>query len=177
MVIEFVILCSIYLILIVLGYYYANLFVTQDQYTKEELKNLLPYLKELWSKIGDKYPVPVFLSVLIISTFFGIVIPMFFRHWIANSSIFFVILFFILPFVKKYLEKSQVAESENYSDTISNIFIRYMDIIIIGFGTGLGSALIYNWRDLPGIYSPFFLINIIIISIFLGYTVKNLLKD
>jgi predicted ABC-type exoprotein transport system permease subunit len=159
------------------GVYYFNLITLKEQYTRDELKNVLPFFKESWKKVSLSYPVSLFLSILVISTFFGVVIPMIFRHWVTNSSIFFVILFFILPFVKKYLEKSQVAESKSYSDNLSNLFIRYMDVIIIGFGTGLGSALIYNWRDLPEIYSPFFLINIIIISIFLGHTVKNVLKE
>jgi predicted ABC-type exoprotein transport system permease subunit len=171
------ILCILYLAFILVGVYYFNLITQKEQYTRDELKNVIPFFKESWKKVSSDYPASLFLSILVISAFFGVVIPMIFRHWVTNSSIFFVILFFILPLVKKYLEKSQVAESKSYSDNLSNLFIRYMDIIITGFGTGLGSALIYNWRDLPEIYSPFFLINIIIISLFLGHTVKNVLKE
>ncbi len=171
------ILCILYLSVVLVGVYYFNLITLKDQYTKDDLKNVIPFFKESWKKVSSEYPVPLFLSILVIATFFGVVIPMIFRHWVTNSSIFFVILFFTLPLIKKYLEKSQVTESKSYSDNLSNLFIRYMDIIITGFGTGLGSALIYNWRDLPEIYSPFFLINIIIISLFLGHTVKNVLKE
>lgn len=177
MIIEFLILCILYLSIVLVGVYYFTLITRKDQYTKDEFKNVIPFLKGSWKKVSSNYPLPFFLSILVISVFFGVIIPMVFRHWITNSSIFFVILFFSLPLIKKYLEKSQVAESKSYSDNLSNLFIRYMDIIIIGFGTGLGSALIYNWRDLPEIYSPFFLINIIIISLFLGHTVKNVLKE
>jgi hypothetical protein len=176
-IIEFFFLCILYLLVILISVYYFNLFIRKEHYTRDELKNVLPFFKDAWKNVSLKYPVPLFLSILIISVFFGVVIPMIFRHWVTNSSIFFVIIFFSLPLVKKYLEKSQVAESKSYSDNLSHLFIRYMDIIIVGFGTGLGSALIYNWRDLPEIYSPFFLINIIIISLFLGHTVKNVLKE
>ncbi len=177
MIIEFAVLCVVYLFIVLVGVYYFTLLTMKDNYTKDEFKNVLPFFRKSWEKVSSDYPVPLFLSILVISVFFGVVIPMIFRHWVTNSSIFFVLLFFLLPVLKKYLEKSQVAESKSFSDNLSNLFIKYMDIIIIGFGTGLGSALIYNWRDLPEIYSPFFLINLIIISLFLGHIVKNVLKE
>ena len=177
MIIEIILVYILYLSLILLGNYYSNLFVSKDHYSKEEIKNIIPFFSQTWKKFTSIYNPVTLIFVFGLSSFIGIIIPMIFHHWVINSSVLFVLLFFILPYIKTNFEKSMVTQSEKHSDKLANIFIKYIDIIIIGFGTGLGTALIYNWRDLSNIYSLFFLINILIISIFLGYKFKNLLKE
>lgn len=177
MIIEILIIYLIFLLLVLVGNYYINIFLTQEQYSKEEMKNILPYLSQFWDKINKNYSLLTFFIILTISSFLGLIIPMLSSHWIANSSIFFMIIFFLLPYIKKYYEQSQVTSSDNYSDTITNIFVKYSDIIKIGFGTGLGTALMLNWRLLTHINSILFLLNILIIAILLGISLKKIIND
>jgi len=51
----------VYLILVILGSYYVNLYLTKDQFTKDELKNVMPYLKESWVKLSRTYSMPYWL--------------------------------------------------------------------------------------------------------------------
>ncbi|MFC1670386.1 hypothetical protein ACFL20_08330 [Spirochaetota bacterium] len=167
----------IYFLLILIASYYVNLFLTKDEYTKDELKNVIPYLKNYWDKIKGNYSLIIIIIILVISSLIGYLIPAVITHWITNSSIFFVIVFFVLPIIKKRFEITQVTSSENYSDKIANIFVKYIDIIIIGFGSGLGSALISNWRKLIDIHSFWFVLNIVIVSIFLGISFSRVTED
>lgn len=176
-IIEFFLIYIVYLFLILAGYYYINLFISKEQYSKDELKNILPYFSQLWNKISSSYSILTLCIILLVLSIIGILIPMVSSHWIFNSSILFVVLFFVLPYLKKHYEKAQVAESDQYSDTVVNIFIKYTSIVLIGFGTGLGCALIYNWRSLININSLWFLLNIIVVSILLGITLNNLMKE
>ena len=57
MIIELLIIYLVYLLLLILGSYYVNLYISKDQFTKEELKDILPYISQLWSKIINNHSV------------------------------------------------------------------------------------------------------------------------
>ena len=177
MLIEIVLVYIIYLFIVLAGTYYVTMFNSKNVFTKEEIKNVFPYIFLFVGRVNEIYPITVFFAVLIVSSFIGIVIPMIFKHWIANSSLLFIILFFALPVIKNQMEKSQVAEPEKYSDALANLLIKFTEVIILGFGAGLGTALLYNWRALSDIHSVFFLVNIVIISIFIGNIINILIKE
>ncbi|MCP4136242.1 MAG: hypothetical protein GY754_35055 [bacterium] len=171
---EILILYIIYLALIIFGSYYVNLFMTQDQYSKEELKNIKPYLSGVWKGITGNYSIATFFLLLIGSSFLGAVIPALFQYWILNSVLLFAIVFFTLPYLKKHFEQAQVSTPDNYSDTVVNIFVKYSDVLIIGFGTGLGTILMYNRAS---VHFLWFLVNVFAVTILLGISVKNVQKS
>ncbi len=177
MVIEIVLVYLCYFFLILAGSYYFTLFTSKDVYTRDDFKLVFPFISKFISSINDNYPGATFWSVLLVSSFSGILIPMIITHWITNSSILFIILFFVLPVIKNNHEKFHVTGPETYSDALTGLVYRFSDAIILGYGVGLGTALMYNWRSLSHIYSLFFLLNIIILSIFIGNIVIELIKE
>jgi hypothetical protein len=167
----------VYFLMILFLSYYVNLFSTQETFTKEDLKQVFPYLKKFYILIVKKYSFFMFFLIIFIVSLIGIMIPSIITHWIGNSSLIFVAIFLIFPLIKKYLQRSQVTSTENYSDDIANIFVKYIDIIIIGFGAGQATILIINWRELREINSVYFMLNIVIISILLVISIKNMIQE
>ncbi len=177
MIIEIVLIYIVYLILIILGSYYVDLYLSQDQFTKEELKNVIPYLTKLMNNIANNYSVTILTVILIVSSLVGIALTMVTQHWLLNSAIIFGVLFFILPLAKRNFDKAMVTTGGNLSDTAMNIFLKYYNFILAGFGTGTASALMYNWGAFKAIHFLWFLINIIALTILLGITVKNIVNQ
>lgn len=176
MVFSIIIIYIIYSLVIILSCYYIDLFLSKEQYSKDELKNILPYLKKIHENIIFNHSSFTLSIVLICSSFLGIIIPLISSSWIINSSILYAIIFLTLPFLKKHFEKSQVSSSEDYADMIVNVFLRYDNVIILGFGSGTGASLIYNWGSMKNISFLWFFINIIIVSAISGYTLKKSTK-
>jgi len=174
-ILQIIIIYFVYVILVILGGYYVNLFQTKDQFTKDELKDVSPYLKEVMNALVSNYSSSKLIVIMIAASFFGIVIPFITFHWIINSSLLVIIVFFGLPFMKRSYEQSQVTDSENYGDLAMNVIVKYSEIIILGFGAGYGTGLIYNWGSLKVINFIWFLINIVAISILLGITIRNII--
>jgi hypothetical protein len=111
---------------------------------------------------------------LIISSIVGILLPMLSEHWFLNSSIIFVVMFFIFPLAKKNFDKAKVTTGGKLSDTAMNIFLKYYNFILIGFGSGTASALMYNWGVFKAVHFLWFLINFIALSILIGIAIKNI---
>ena len=176
MLLEILFIYVIYLSLLVLAVYYIDLFQIKDQYTKEELKDLKPFVKTFWNKITNNYAFPVLLVILLSSSIIGTSLLMIFDHWLINSALLSMVTFFGLPLIKKYFEQSQVSSSEDYSDTFVNIFVRYNDIFILGFCTGTGTALMYNWASMPSFIFIWLAPNIIAVTILVIIAIKNALK-
>jgi hypothetical protein len=113
------------------------------------------------------------LMIAGVSSFISVLITMLSEHWFLNSAILYVILFFIFPFAKKNFSKVMVTTGGSYSDTIINIFLKYYNFILIGFGTGTGTGLMYNWGVYRAVPFLWFLINFIVISILTGMEINN----
>ena len=105
MIIELIIIYLVYLLLLVLGSYYVNLYISKDQFTKDELKDVLPYLAKLWGKIINNHSISVLIAVFIISAIIGMALPLLTDHWFLNSSIIFLVMFFSFPVAKKNFNK------------------------------------------------------------------------
>jgi hypothetical protein len=173
-IIEIILIYIVYLILLILGSYYVNLYLTQDQFTKEELKNVIPYLIKLRDSIANNYSMTILAVILIVSSLVGIALTMVTEYWLLNSAIIFAVMFFIFPLVKKNFDKAMVTTGGNLSDTAMNMFLKYYNFILIGFGTGTASAIMYNWGAFKSIHFLWFLINIIALTILLGITINNI---
>ncbi|MCU0846395.1 MAG: hypothetical protein MUD12_00745 [Spirochaetes bacterium] len=176
MIIEIILVFIFYLLLVIAGSYYVDLFLTKDEFTKEELKSILPYLLNYWNSIIKKYTMTTFFTILGVSSIIGILIPMIIYNWLGNSSMFFALVFFMLPMAKRHFEQSQVNTSESLADSAINIFVRYSEIIVIGFGAGNGSALIYNFRPMEDIHFLWFFVNIVLVTIMLGMAVRKAME-
>lgn len=174
MIIEIILIYIVYLMLLTLGSYYVNLYLTQDQFTKEELKNVIPYLIKLRDSIANNYSMTILAVILIVSSLVGIALTMVTEYWFLNSAIIFAVMFFIFPLVKKNFDKAMVTTGGNLSDTAMNMFLKYYNFILIGFGTGTASAIMYNWGAFKSIHFLWFLINIIALTILLGITINNI---
>lgn len=170
MIIELIIIYLVYLLLLILGSYYVNLYISKDQFTKDELKDVLPYLARLWGKIINNHSISVLIAVFIISAIIGMALPLLTDHWFLNSSIIFLVMFFSFPVAKKNFDKTQVTTGGTMSDTVINIFSRYYNVILIGFGNGTATGLMYNYKILNFIW---FIINLIAISVMVGVAIKN----
>ena len=177
MLVTIIILYIVYLIILILGSYYVNLYLSQDQFTKEELKNIVPYLTKLWNSIANNYSMAILAGSLIVSSIIGIALTMLTQHWFLNSAVIFAVMFFVFPLAKKNFDKAMVTTGGNLSDTAMNIFLKYYNFILVGFGTGTASGLMYNWGAFKAIHFLWFLINIIVLTILLGITIKNIVHQ
>jgi hypothetical protein len=172
--IEIILIYIVYLFVLIVGSYYVDLYLSKDQFTKEELKDVLPYLSKLWRKIAHSYSVSLVAAILTVSSLFGILFPMVSQNWFLNSSIIFLIMYFSFPVLKKNFDKTTVTVSGSYADTATNIFVKYHEIILIGFGAGTATGLIYNWGVFKAVHFLWFLVNLIALSILIGLAIKNI---
>ena len=173
MIIEILLLYVAYFAVLILASYYINLCISKDQFTKEELKDVLPYINRFRVTITAKYTPFMLLVILAVSSIFGLIIPFLSDNWLLNSSIIFIVIYFTFPLAKKNFDNAKVTTGGNFSDTAINIFAGYYNVIIIGFGVGTATAIMYNWGSNKAIHFLWFLINFIIISIFTGIAIKN----
>ena len=98
---ELLLLYIFYVFGVVSVTYYINLFVTQEQYTRTELKSIGPWFKLVASSLSSMHTIPMVLIALLGSSFVAILLQYITYHWIVNSAIIFLIIFFILPYLKK----------------------------------------------------------------------------
>ncbi|MDM7988256.1 MAG: hypothetical protein QUS13_13080 [Smithella sp.] len=173
MIIQVALLFAVYLILVILTSYYVNLYLTKDQFTKDELKNVMPYLKESWVKISRTYAMPMLAAIFLVSSIIGIILPMLSQHWFLNSAILFLVMFFTFPLAKKNVHKAGVTTGGDFSDTVMSIFAQYDNIILSGFGGGTATGLMYNWGAYNAVHFLWFLVNFIALSIMVGIVIRN----
>ena len=163
------IIYGIFLSVLIVMNYYINLWKSKNEYTKDEIKDVFPHFLSFLKIIGSQYsPVP-FLVLLLLSSLLGFLIP-YIPHWFFYSSIILIVMFLVFPIITNSIEQSKVMAAGDMKDIAANIFAKHSDIIIIGFGTGLGSSLIFRWGSLKEISFLWFLVNIIIISIIIELT-------
>lgn len=174
MIIEIVLIYIFYLAIIVLGSYYVNLYLSKDQFTKDELKEVLPYLKKLWNKIASSYSMSIMMICLGISSLIGILLPMLSQHWFLNSAIIFAVMFFSFPLAKKNFDMTRITTGGTFADTAMSILVKYNSILLIGFGTGTATGIMYNWGVDKTISFVWFLVNLIVLTLLIGMTIKNI---
>lgn len=161
-------LISIYAFFVVFLFavtYYVNLISSKDLYTKEEISNILPYLKECGQKIVDKYPLPGLTVAIVAASGLGAVIPFISANWFFNSAVFFGALFLVLPIVKERIDSMRVSTSEYYADDVANYLAKYAGIILLGFGAGAGAGLMYNWAHKKDLGFIWFVLNLALIVV------------
>ncbi len=174
MVIEIILIYILYLMIIVLGSYYVNLYLSKDSFTKEELKEVIPYLTKLWNKIKNNYSMTILLVCIGVASLIGILLAMLSQNWFLNSAILFVVMFFTFPLAKKNFDSAMITTGGNISDTAMGIFVKYQAVILIGFGTGTATGLMYNWGVYKSINFLWFLVNIIVMTIIIGMCIKEI---
>jgi hypothetical protein len=171
--IEIILIYLFYLVILILGSYYVNLYISQDQFTKDDLKNIFPYLTQFMNGIMNNYSMSILAIVMIVSSFLGLILPILFQNWFFNSSILFIVMFFSFPLIKKNYDQAQVTTGGNLADTAMSLFMKYYNFVLIGFGTGTATALMHNWVVYKEIHFLWFLINLIAFSIFIGVAIRN----
>ncbi len=174
MIIEIVLIYIFYLMIIILGSYYVNLYLSKDQFSKDELKDILPYLTKLWDRINNTYSLSILMICLGVASLIGVLLPMLSQHWFLNSAIIFIVMFFTFPLAKKNFDMARVTTGGSLSDTAMSIFVKYHSIILIGFGTGTATGIMYSWAVYKAINFLWFLINLIVLTIFIGMVIKDI---
>lgn len=146
-------------------FHYFQLFRSKEQYTRDELKNVIPSIPKYWDSLLQRYSISGFAFYLLVSTILGLLIPFISLGWFLQSSIIFVILFLVLPYVKRYMENIRVTAPADYGDILSNIFIRYTEVILYGFGAGTFSSITYLWSTHKELSFFWYIINAAVILI------------
>ncbi len=172
-----IIVFVVYLIVLLGVNYYINLFSEKEEYTKEELKNILPYFSILMEKINSKHALPQVLLAFILSSFIAGLIPFVGSHWFIQSAILFGIILFFLPIVKSYFENQKVTSSDRISDSFINVFTGVSEIIILGFGLGYASSFMFVWVTDRELSFMWFMLNLIAFTFLLEYTIQKIIKE
>ncbi len=173
MIIEILLIYILYLIIIIIGSYYVNLYLSKDQFSKDELKEVLPYLTKFWNRIVNTYSMSIVLICLGVVSLIGILLPMLSQHWFLNSAIIFIVMFFTFPLAKKNFDMAQITTGGSFADTAMSIFVKYNSIILIGFGTGTATGIMYNWGVYKAVNFLWFLVNLLVLTIFIGIVIKD----
>jgi len=173
-IIEILLIYIVYLLIIVLGSYYVNLYLTKDQFTKDELKDVMPYLTKLWNRITTSYSLSIMLICLCVASLIGILLPMLSQHWFLNFAIIFIVMFFTFPLAKKNYDMARITTGGSFADTAMSIFVKYNSVILVGFGTGTATGIMYAWGVYKAINFLWFLINLILLTIFIGMVIRDI---
>ncbi len=126
-------------------HYYITLFMTKDEFTKDEFKNLTPYFKGVAAVATQNFQISWLLLILVFSGLLGVVLPVFFVNSFFNSIFPFLLVYFAFPFLARFLAERQVTDSDSPSDYAANIFIKYHSVFSFGFGLGVLTGFSYNW--------------------------------
>ena len=149
----------IYLIISLIITYYFNLFISKDEYTRQEISDVIPQLGNMLKKISSNYPVTLLTGVMLLSAFIAIMILIISKNWIINSAAIPLLFYFLGPKLAMYFEETRVTVPEKFTDILETIYSRYYRYIIAGFLAGFGTKLIDNWINLGAISFLWFLIN------------------
>ncbi|MCX8125047.1 MAG: hypothetical protein N3F66_12920 [Spirochaetes bacterium] len=173
--VSIILLCIFYCSLIVIVYEYYKLFNAKDEYTKQELKQVVFLIPDHWIPLLSKlrlYPIYAFVSLI-----FGIVIPLLSTNWFFQSSIFCIILFIILPQIRRTYEPMKVTVSDSFMDTVASALSEYYEIILFFFSLGTLSSMTYTWVSEKELSFLWFLFNTIIICAIMFFMLASLDKE
>ncbi len=147
--------------------YYVTLISSKEVYTREEIASVLPYITGSLGKLADRYSTGGFLIVFLASALFGIAFPFIANNLFFNSCAIFAILYLVLPIVRERFASARVDASEYYRDDVANFIARYAGLIIVGFGSGNGAALMYVWATTKELVFLWLLLNLVILCVLL----------
>ena len=174
MLFNITIIYIVFIFIIVAASYYIDLFMKKDEFTKNDIKSLMPHFNAMWSRYSQKYPPVTFLVVFIVSSFLSILLTLSTSNIIMNSAILFIMLYFFLPVISNNIEKSRVIESDNYSDYAANIIVKFNDVIVLGYAAGSGAALVFSWGALRHISFFWFILNLVIVIILAEIKIRQI---
>jgi len=153
--------------------YYFNLFTSKNEYTRQELSDILPQLGVMIKKITSNYSVVSLISILLLSAFIAIIILSIFSNWLINSAIIPLIIYFTGPKMAIYFEETRVTVSNNYADMLETVYSRYYRYIMAGFNAGFSTKLIDNWINAGAFSFYWFIINFVIITVLILLILKE----
>ena len=168
-------LCIFYTGLIVIVYEYYKLFNSKDEYTKQELKQVVFLIPDRWIPLLSKfrlYPIYTLVSLII-----GILIPLLSTNWFFQSSVFCILFFIILPQIHRTYEPMKVTVSDSFIDTVAAAISEYYEIILFFFSTGTLSSLTYTWVTEKELSFLWFLFNAIIICAIMFFMLASIDKN
>jgi len=139
--------------------YYLHLFTSKNEYSRQELSDILPQLGNMLKKITSNYPVLRLTGIILLSAIIAIIILSIFTNWIINSAIIPLVIYFTGPKLAVYFEETRVTISNNYADILEVIYSRYYRYIMAGFMAGFGTKLIDDWINVGAISFYWFIIN------------------
>ncbi len=157
--------------------YYADLISSKEQYTREEISNIIPFIAETGQKIIEKYPLPGLGLAIFFPSLLGLLMPFISNGWFLNSAFLFVCLYILLPIAKERFDSTRVSASEYYADEIANYISKYAGMILFGFGAGTGTGLMYTWAHEKELGFLWFIFNLIVIVVLEVYTVSKEIKE
>lgn len=132
-IIEIIFIYIVYLVMLILGTYYVNLYLSKDNFTKDELKDVLPYLTKLWATVTTKYSMSIMLICLGVASLVGALLPLLSQNWFLNSGIIFIVMFLSFPFAIKNFNMSRITTGGTFYDTAMNIFVNNSSFIFDWF--------------------------------------------
>jgi len=91
-----------------------------------------------------------------------------------NSAIIFIVMFFTFPLAKKNYDMARITTGGSFADTAMSIFVKYNSVILVGFGTGTATGIMYAWGVYKAINFLWFLINLILLTIFIGMVIRDI---
>ncbi len=167
---------AVYLILVFVIAHYVNLFSSKSEYTRAELTDLKPLAGTVKKKLEMKYS-PAFVIVsMLITSLVGLLFSLV-EHWIFQSALVAVLLFVIIPMVQKYIMDRMVIASDSSIDTFANIFAKYCNFIILGYGAGYGAGLMYYWSMTREMLFIWFALNIVVVTVILVITAGRIVHE
>jgi len=176
MFLTFAIIYILFTLVVLLCSNYYLLFSSRDRYTREELADFSPFLQKLGEAIRATGSIPVFIAGTILSSILGMAVPYLFRGWISHSVIITLIVCLSLPLIKNILAGQHGTKGGKYQ-FIKNYVIRYHYVLALGFGTGSGVMIVYNFRDMKEINSFFLVINILAIVVINCFVLIRMLHN
>lgn len=157
--------------------YYVTLISSKDVYTREEITSVLPFITGSLGKLADRYSPGRFLLVFLAAALLGVAFPFMANNLFFNSCALFVILYLVLPIVRERFASARVEASEYYRDDVANFIVRYAGLMLIGFGSGNGAALMYVWATTKELGFIWLLLNLAILCVLLEMALLRELGD
>ena len=141
--INIILIYVLYLISALVLAYYIDLFNKNEQLSKNDLKQLLFYYKELWDKFNSNQSLVLNLSVIGLSSLFGMIQIYIFDNFLLGSFIPIIAIYFATPYIEKSL--GEKFNTEENSGSIISIISGNLNEILIGYGIGMSTIMIYQW--------------------------------
>jgi hypothetical protein len=176
MIIEIILILLFYFLAMIGVLYYYNLIQSKESYTKDELKNVGPFFRFFLDRLNALFTIPMFILIFAIASFIGLLLLLVIDSWVINSALVPLILFFVLPYIKSHYEETQVSISDNYTDTVVALIIRYYPVVLLAFCSSVATALLYNWAEYRVIHFLWMAPNLIVVSILTVITMKKVIE-